>query len=212
MSQHAVVPEESLTAQAYQALRGAIIIGRYPEGVALKENALAEELEVSRVPVRAAILQLTNDGFVTAAPRRSARVVSWSERSINELFDVRLSLESLAARLAAQNVRNGADAAHLAAAIEVAHGAVSTGDRLQIAEAHAHFHDAIVTLADSGLLSSLMRVVLGRMTWMFFLTGSARDAGVQSHEHDELLAAIQGGHDRLAESIAFSHIEKGRGP
>lgn len=206
------VADDSLTQQAYLALRGAIIVGRYDEGMALKENRLAEELDVSRIPVRGAILRLENDGFLRTAPRRSARVVEWTESAIDELFDVRLSLEGLAARLAAQNAGRGADSAGLSDALDAAHGAVAGGDRLQIAEMHASFHDRIVMMADSELLATLMRAVISRMTWVFYLTGVGRDPSVQSHEHDELLAAISAGNDRLAESIAFSHIEKGRAP
>lgn len=204
--------QDSLAEQAYHALRASIITGRFKEGLALKENALAAELEVSRIPVRSAMLQLANDGFVVTAPRRSARVTIWTARGINELFDVRLSLESLAARLAAQNVRRGADSTPLAESLDLAHHAVATRERMAIAEAHARFHNEIVALADSALLRDLMRAVSARMTWMFYLTGAERDPGVQSHEHDELLAAIDEGNDRLAESIAFSHIEKGRTP
>lgn len=212
MTDMLVATDESLAAQAYQTLRRGIIVGRFEEGSALKEHRLAVELQVSRIPIRAAIARLDNDGFVRTAPRRSARVEGWTDRSINELFDVRLSLETLAARRAAQNVLRGADSTRLDASLDFAHGAVADGDRLAIAEAHARFHDSIVDVADSSLLSALMRAVLGRMTWLFYLTGAERDPAVQSHEHDELLAAIAAGNDRLAESLAFSHIEKGREP
>ena len=49
------------------------------------------------------------------------------------------------------------------------------------------------------------------MTWLFYLT-SSRDQHVQSDEHHNLLDAIASGNDRLAESVAFAHIEKGRIP
>lgn len=208
----AAVSDDSLTQQAYLALRGGIIVGRYGEGSVLKENGLAHDLGVSRIPIRGAIIRLHNDGFLRTTPRRSARVAEWSAAAINELFDVRLSLEGLAARLAAQNVHNGGHSTALANALDAAHDAVATGDRLQIAEAHARFHACIVDMANSELLSTLMRAVISRMTWVFYLTGAGRDPGVQSHEHDELLAAIADGNGRLAESLAYSHIEKGRAP
>lgn len=206
------VLEDSLVDVAYRRLRSEIILGRHHEGAPVKEGRLAEELEMSRIPVRAAILQLGRDGFLRTAPRRSARVVGWDARSINELFDVRLSLEALAARLAAQNVARGAACDELERALDEAHEAVATGDRMQIAEAHVAFHARIVDMADSELVSELMRVVMGRMLWLFYLTGAGRDAKEASHEHDDLMAAISSGNDRLAESLAFSHIEKGRAP
>ncbi|TGY34681.1 GntR family transcriptional regulator [Microbacterium laevaniformans] len=204
--------DDSLAATAYRRIRTAIILGRYADGAAITEGRLADELEMSRIPIRAAILQLGVDGFLATSPRRSARVVGWDRRAIDELFDVRLSLESLAARLAAQNAGRGASVAALERALDAAHDAVTSGDRLTIAEAHAAFHAAIVEMADSTLLTSLTRVVSGRLVWLFYLTGVDRDAREQSHEHDELLAAIADGNARLAESLAFSHIEKGRAP
>ncbi|GAA1637044.1 GntR family transcriptional regulator [Microbacterium flavum] len=204
--------DDSLAATAYRRIRTAIILGRYADGDAITEGRLADELEMSRIPVRAAILQLGVDGFLATAPRRSARIVGWDRRSIDELFDVRLSLETLAARLAAHNAGRGAPVDVLDRALASAHEAVTVGDRLAIAEAHAAFHTRIVEMADSSLLSSLTRVVSGRLVWLFYLTGVGRDARGQSHEHDELLAAISDGNARLAESLAFSHIEKGRAP
>jgi DNA-binding GntR family transcriptional regulator len=202
---------ESLSAQMYQTLRRGIILGEYPQGSALKEARLADELSVSRIPIRAAIPHLENEGFLVTAPRRSARVTTWTRRSINELFDVRLSIEAFAARQAAIEVRGGASTAQLAASLDLAHEAVASGDRLAIAEAHTGYHERVVQLADNELLTSIMRGVLGRMTWLFYLT-ARRDAATQSHEHDELLEVIAAGNERLAESIAFAHIEKGRVP
>jgi DNA-binding GntR family transcriptional regulator len=206
------IPDDSLSAQTYRSLRRGILTGRYAQGTALKENQIAAELEVSRIPVRSAIMQLANDGFLRTSPRRSARVDHWDERSIQELFDVRLSLEVLAARLAAHNVGAGADADRLRQALEDAHTAVAGRDRLAIAEAHALFHGRIVELADSTLIVSLMRTVLARMTWLFYLTGLDVDPAAQSHEHDELVDVIISGNERLAENLAFTHIEKGRVP
>ncbi|WP_308012459.1 GntR family transcriptional regulator [Arthrobacter sp. M4] len=68
------------------------------------EAALASELNVSRLPIREALTHLENEGFVRILPRRSSRVMQWIAADVTELFDVRLSLETLAARLAAKAV------------------------------------------------------------------------------------------------------------
>ncbi|WP_350271735.1 GntR family transcriptional regulator [Frondihabitans sucicola] len=201
----------SLAFQTYRTLREQIIVGQHAQGSALKEEHLAAELHVSRIPIRSAILQLENDGFVQSAPRRSARVITWTETSIVELFDVRLSLEVLAARLAAENAAAGAPTAGLAEAIAISDGALADGNPLRIAEASTIFHERVVELAGNGLLTALMRGVFGRMTWLFYLT-SNRDPQTQSHEHHELLEVIAKGNARLAESVAYSHIEMGRLP
>ncbi|RFA10362.1 hypothetical protein B7R54_14960 [Subtercola boreus] len=206
-----VEPEESLSSQTYQTLRRQIILGHYPQGSRLVEAALATELNVSRLPIREAVPRLANDGFVRSLPRRSSRVFQWTTPDIVELFDVRLSLETLAARLAAQAVARGASLQPLLDAIDAEHAALDSEDWLEVAETSTVVHEAIVEIAGSALLGSLMRAVSGRMTWLFYLT-SNRDQHQQSDEHHGLLDAIRAGNDRLAESIAFTHIEKGRAP
>lgn len=207
----ASAPEESLTSQTYRTLRRQIILGHYPQGSRLVEAALATELHVSRLPIREAVPQLENEGFVRTLHRRSARVTTWTAADVTELFDVRLSLETLAARLAAKAVAAGASLQPLFDAIDAEHRALDSEDWLEVAETSTVVHEAIVEVAGSSLLTSMMRAVSGRMTWLFYLT-SARDQHQQSDEHHDLLDAIRNGNDRLAESIAFTHIEKGRAP
>lgn len=206
-----LAPEESLTSQTYRTLRRQIILGHYPQGSRLVESTLATKLNVSRLPIREAVPQLENEGFVRTLPRRSARVTEWTAGAVTELFDVRLSLETLAARLAAQAVAAGVSLQPLLTAIDAEQRALESQDWLEVAETSTVVHEAIVEVAGSALLASLMRAVSGRMTWLFYLT-SARDQRQQSVEHHDLLDAIRAGNDRLAESIAFTHIEKGRAP
>src|SRR3569833_578132 len=94
-------------------LRQAISAGRYKSGERLLEEALAEEHGVSRVPVREALRRLETEGFVTLTPYRGATVSAGSFRDSFELMQVRRALETMAARLAAQQ-RGGAAADALA--------------------------------------------------------------------------------------------------
>src|SRR5689334_3758625 len=88
-----VAQKDSLARQVYLALREGIILGTYPQGSRLIEQRLAEELEVSRVPLREAVPQLEMHGFVETSPRRGAVVATWDAKRVNDLFDLRLSLE-----------------------------------------------------------------------------------------------------------------------
>ena len=83
-------------------LRQRIIDGVYEPGDRLTEERLADDFGVSRNPVREAIRVLQGEGFLVAQPRRGAVVASLSEQDVVDLFDVRLSLEVLAAKLAAE--------------------------------------------------------------------------------------------------------------
>jgi len=207
----AITSESSLADQTYRTLRRRIILGEYAQGARLVEASLAADLAVSRLPIREALPQLENEGFVTTLPRRSSRVVEWTEADITELFDARLSLETLAARLAARAAAAGASLDPLLQAMDDERRALDSHDWLQVAETSTDVHEAIVRIGGSSLLASLMRAVTGRMTWLFYLT-SARDQRQQSDEHHEMFDAIRSGNERLAESIAYTHIEKGRVP
>jgi DNA-binding GntR family transcriptional regulator len=201
----------SLSAQTYATIRRRIIVGHYPQGARLPEAKLAAELDVSRIPLRAAIPQLEVDGFVHTLPRRGAVVNRWDERAVNDLFDVRVALEPAAARHAAERVQTGASTQPLLDAIEDSHVALRQHDALEIARTSTVIHERIVELAGNELLTTLMKAVSGRVNWLFYLT-SQRDPDLACQEHHELHDVILSGNARLAEAVAFQHIEAGRLP
>lgn len=182
-----------LSAKVYEEVRRRIIVGRYPQGSRLPEQRLAEDLQVSRVPLREAIPQLEADGFVRTLPRRGAVVSTWTTKQVHDLFDTRLGLDVLDARLAEADAQ------------------VARGDALDVSFANTEVHQCMVEAADNPLMSKLMRAVAGRMVWLFHLT-SSRDPLVACQEHREIADAIRAGNARLAEALTYSHIESGREP
>ncbi|MFF0265424.1 GntR family transcriptional regulator [Kribbella sp. NPDC004536] len=203
--------ELSLADRAYLALREGIIGGRYPIGSRLRERELSAELQVSRVPVREAIAQLEAEGLVVTQPRRGAVVRQLTLEDVDELFDVRLSLEVLAARLAAEQVRAGTSTDRLRELMATADRVTRAGDEQAIREANTALHLEIVTLSGNRLLGETMAPLVGRIRWLFALTAD-RDPAAQCREHHELCAAIEAGKPELAEALAYSHIELGRVP
>src|SRR5213596_2959 len=77
-----------------EALRERILRGDFPEGEPLRQDALADELGVSRIPVREALRQLEAEGLVTFSPHRGAVVSTLSIQEIIELFELRAEIES----------------------------------------------------------------------------------------------------------------------
>ncbi|MRH91824.1 FCD domain-containing protein [Nocardia sp. SYP-A9097] len=208
-----VVDDTSQTRRIYDDLRRSIITGVYREGEKLPEARLAEMLGVSRLPVREALTRLEFDWIVSASPRRSAIVRCWDRTAVEDLFDVRIGLEPVAARLAAARIRQGADCAPLLAALQDSHSATASSDPLRRAEASANLHGAIVDLAGNALLAQLMRAILARMAWLFYLI-PPRDSAQRTRldDHMDLIAAITSGDERLAEYAMLSHTEAGRIP
>ena len=88
------------------ALRQAIRDGVLPPGERLMEIPLAEELGVSRTPIREAIRILEQEGLVVMIPRRGTYVADMSLKDVTEVFELRSILEELAAELAAERITN----------------------------------------------------------------------------------------------------------
>ncbi|MFI6938309.1 GntR family transcriptional regulator [Streptomyces sp. NPDC050418] len=198
----------SLRDLAYDAVRRRILDGELPPGARLVERDLAAELEVSRIPLREALRRLEADGLVLLVPHRGALVAPFTPADVRDLFDVRESLESLAARLAAERADSDG-LARLAERLQSARSAIAAGDRGSIATANAGFHTDIVELADNPLLSNMMRPLEARTHWLFRLTAQ-RDPAQQCAEHEEMYEAIAAGDKERAAALAHAHVVDGR--
>lgn len=203
--------DESLAAQIYITIREQIIHGHRPPGTRLRERDLADELSVSRIPVREALQQLATDGFSVTYPRRGAVVRQLTLSDVAELFDIRSSLEVFAARQAARAIGGGADPRPLQDALANADRATARGDEDAIAIANAALHEIIISTSGNQLLKDLMGPVSGRIRWVFRIT-SDRSPHEQQHEHHDLVGAIFAGDIDLAGAVAYAHIERGRRP
>ena len=201
----------SLSQQMYDSLREQIILGRYPQGSRLPEQRIAEEMDVSRVPLREAVPLLERDGFLRTFPRRGAVVSSWDAKAVDDLFDVRLSLEPGAARHAARRRAAGASMAVIDAALAVSKEVVAGRDANGVARASTAFHEAVVATADNELMLKMMRTISGRMVWLFYLT-SDLEFDDAFHDHEQLRDAVAAGNEGLAEAVMYSHIERDRRP
>ncbi|MBC9713576.1 GntR family transcriptional regulator [Streptomyces sp. TRM66268-LWL] len=198
----------SLRDLAYDALRRRILDAELKPGARLVERDLAAELAVSRIPLREALRRLEADGLVLLVPHRGALVSPFTPADVRDLFDVRESLESLAARLAAERAE-AEELARLAARLKAARTAIAAEDRGGIAAANAGFHTDIVELAHNPLLSNMMRPLEARTHWLFRLTAQ-RDPAQQCAEHEEMYEAIAAGDGDRAAALAHAHVVDGR--
>src|SRR3984893_5273490 len=92
-SSDSAIPRQSLTSAVADKLREEIIRGHIPEGAQLRQDAIALQYRVSRIPVREALRQLDAEGLVTIVPNRGAVVPVLSPTDIEELFTIRALLE-----------------------------------------------------------------------------------------------------------------------
>ena len=193
----------------YLTLRARILSGALGASTTLREQALAEELGVSRTPVREALRRLAEAGLVTFVPNRGATVIAWTIDEVRETYFVRAGLESRAAALAATRITTD-ELDTLAALIEDMEPLVTAVDEAgmaQLGRLNAEFHRTIVTASRSSqlmaLTSSVARVPL--------MAAAFRRQGVQyrarsNHQHRDILTALQSGDAIWAEVAMRSHI------
>ncbi|HMJ77190.1 MAG TPA: GntR family transcriptional regulator, partial [Iamia sp.] len=163
----------TLEAMVCEQLRTWIVTGRLKPGSRLVESTLAEEMGVSRGPVRNAIRQLVREGFVELAPRKGATVAEVSVRDALHCYEVRIALEGTAARLAAMR-RTDADLVALDAVLSAGDQAVTNGRWDALAPLNNDFHTALATAADNAELVALMQQYSLRIAWIFSLVAERR--------------------------------------
>src|SRR4051794_41718626 len=101
-STHARRPVETAAQRAYAHVKQRLLDGRFPGGMLLSENALAQQLEISRTPIRQAFGQLEAEGLVELYPRRGALVVPISASEADDVHEARDLIERHCARRAAE--------------------------------------------------------------------------------------------------------------
>ncbi|TDW30437.1 GntR family transcriptional regulator [Cryobacterium psychrophilum] len=194
---------------AYEILRARILSGELAAHATLREQALAQELGVSRTPVREALRRLDTAGLVEFVPNRGATVLAWSREQIRETYFVRASLESRAAGLAAARIEP-VDLKLLSLLIERMEQFVLSTDDVGIAtlaRLNAQFHHTIVVAADSAqllaLTQSVVRVPLMAST---FRAAGAQYRARSNHHHRDILTALESGDCVWAEVAMRAHI------
>lgn len=188
------------------ALRTRIFEGHYAPGTRLVERDLAAEFSVSRLPVREALRMLRQEGLISDRGARGAEVSSLSPKDVEDLFDVRQSLEVLACRLAAKRATT-ADLARLKGLLDDAEAFLAKGSVMEAHRSNSEFHDAITAIADNNFLKSALEPLQGRMHWLF---RHVSDLPELIREHRDLYAAIASGDPDKAAAQSASHIGKYR--
>lgn len=200
---------EALCEQVYEWVRERIIDGTLQPGERIRERVLADELNVSRIPIREAFPRLESEGYIKSLHRRGAVVAPLTVHDVAELFAVRSSLEVLTARLAAEQCARGANSDRLSTTLQEAEMAVANNDQARIAEATTRLHDDMLELSNCRLLQDLMAPVQGRVRRLFHIVTQRDNAGVH-REHEALCAAVLAGEVELAAALAFAHVEHSR--
>ncbi|MEM8853723.1 MAG: GntR family transcriptional regulator [Pseudomonadota bacterium] len=137
----AIARPKSLTESVTEHLRAQIVSGELGLGEHLSERRLAEALEVSKTPVREALVQLRGEGLVQIIPQKGAVVFTLSAREVIEICEFRLALETAALRLALERDRKGLHGA-IAAVVGRMEKAMKAGRTTDYLDLDTAFHAA----------------------------------------------------------------------
>ncbi|MGW5237319.1 GntR family transcriptional regulator [Monashia sp. NPDC004114] len=196
----------SLRDEVADELRDRIVNGTLEPGQRLVERVLAEELGVSRVPVRDALVQLRGEGFVTEVPRKGVFVTAMSEHDVRELFNVREALEVLAVRLATEGT-DQAELRRLREILDQSAAAIRASDVLEVGRCNQAFHDQITAMAHNDLLASILEPLEGRLHW---LLRQNDDPSTFHDEHEEIYRAVASGDVVVAQEVSLRHVRTSR--
>ncbi|MCE8020841.1 GntR family transcriptional regulator [Halomonas sp. MCCC 1A11036] len=195
--------------KVYAYLKDAILRGEYKAGDRLVERVLAEKLNISRTPIREALFRLETQRFVRTVPRKGVVVNEITQAEILEVFMILASLESLAARLAAQKI-NDEIAAEIDRLMIEMDEALQDGDGDEV-ELNVKYNDLIGRASGNPKLHEML-VDLKDYVRAFSNLSSALPGRTKEalREHQDILGAIRNGEEDLAESFTRVHLEKSR--
>jgi DNA-binding GntR family transcriptional regulator len=196
--------------KAYRAIRAGIADGTYPSNAHITAGELALKLGVSRTPVREALRRLHAEGLVNFVANHGAYVTSWTRTDIDEVFELRSTLESYAAERAARRLspEQLAELNQLARRMEQLSTRKPEGYLDRIAEANSRFHRVIVEAAANRRLAAMVAgVVEMPLVVRTFSVYTETDLQRSMAHHRELLDAFAARDGRWAASVMCSHIQ-----
>lgn len=195
--------------QAYLAIRARIMSGDLADGARLTEQSLAEELGLSRTPVRAAITRLIHEGFVDRGEGYSTRVAHFPEDELDQIFEIRRRLECYAAGRAAELASDEqiAELDRLTARMEALTPPRSPKAYDEISAINTEFHRVIGEAAASPRLMAVLQMAVDvGVVVRTYHSYSEADLIRSAKHHRELVDAIRARSREWAESVMSSHV------
>jgi DNA-binding GntR family transcriptional regulator len=199
---------EDLRDQTYYQLRKAILFGPIPPGTVLVQEQLAEQMGISRTPVRDALDRLASEGLVVRSPGGRIHVAPFSLDELQEKYAVRKALEGLALRLAAPNL-TGQAMQRLRALTEEMRQAIVDDHTQRVIQAGADFHEAIYIASGNAYLRQLLTALNDSIRrYRHVAIDMPGRAPETLREHELIVAHLEAGEVTLAESALAEHIAR----
>jgi len=201
----AMVRQPRMKERIVDELRRLIIAGTLEPGTVLRQEHLAQQLQVSRTPLREALIALEKEGLIVIAPSGAASVPALDTRDAREIMDVRELVDGLAARLLAE--RGLSEELDLELSAMAKEMRTTRSDKQRYLVLNADFHTKLIEATGHARLQQFVPLV--RMASEVVYTRAQKEGrrlASSATEHTRILAAIRSGDGEEAERIARAHV------
>lgn len=191
----------------FNTLRSAIITGELSPGERLMEIKLANELGVSRTPVREALRKLEKEGLVITTARRGAEVAPINEKDLKEVLEIRRSLESLACQIAAQKI-TPEQVEEIRSMNDSIEKAIEMNDTEAITQLDIEFHEIIYVITEnSRLIDMLHQLKEHILRYRLQYIKDMKNKKNIVDEHKRIINALENHNPKLARKEIERHID-----
>jgi len=201
----------SLAEDAADRIREQILDGGFKQGEHLVEAKIAEQLNISRGPVREAFKLLRAEGLLKEEPRRGTFVVSLTAHDVREIYGLRAALEGRAGRMIARS-KDPAVLARLRALADEIDRAVAAGDAVAASRADLAFHEGLCELCGNSRIHEVFMRYVPTLRGLLRLDEHVlRSLDEISRQHRPLVEAIEAGDEESAAALLNEHAEHAGG-
>lgn len=200
----------SLSDKVFEQLENEILTGELAPGTALSENKVSARLGVSRTPVREALQRLVQEGLARNETGRGTVVLGVTEQDLLDVYEIRIRIEGLAARYAAQGITDE-QIAQLRELVELQEFYAAKGDSERMRDLDSRFHAMIYRFCTSRILTDTLTSLHHRIERFRRLSMEAPErAERMTAEHRSILEALAAHDAGNAEKLLIEHITNAR--
>jgi len=204
------VRRKNLGTQVFEKVKGMILRGDIPPGIRVIENELADSMGISRTPVREAVHRLAAEGFLDPLPKGGYAVRGLTVSGVEETFDIRSTLESFAAFLAAKRFADE-ELLPLEEKIDECESCLDENDLAKLTRINTDFHELLYAMSRS---PRLIKMIHDLRDDIFLLRkvilNSADMARLSNKDHREMIRAMKKRDSGKVEKLVKKHILRGK--
>lgn len=193
--------------QAYKLIKEAILYQKFKSGIIYSQEAICQELGISRTPVREALLELQKEGYLLFCRGKGIQIVSLDEKSIHDILEMRLFQESAAAELAAKRVTEN-DLTYITDCLEEHHRHLTSNDTVLCYHLDHRFHRALASASKNELIYRAIDDVLDHYLRfeMLSIYSVYSDANKIWEEHNAIFEALKAQDGNRARAALQEHL------